>query len=279
MGTPEEDEEAKLRAEVLAEMEAEESGELPPIVETPIVETPIVETPPPPANPWEGVDPVLKQAFDDLTSKVQTLTATETRLKQAESRIGAITNELHTAKVEAQEAPSPGQIAAAAASDEKWEALKKDFPEWADAFDSRFDTKLGATVQELKTTLKAEMAKEIVPPKQDDLEVRLLSVMKPGWRKIIVTPEWSEWLHTQPPEKAAMIHSDKAEDAISLLTEFEKRPQQQAKTASEIAAERKQRLKTSELPQGGKATPPKSEQDMSPAELRASIGKEVFTET
>lgn len=271
METPEQ-EAARVRAEVVEEMKAEESGEAPPVVDAEPTKDEV-------KDPWEGVNPALKQAFDDMSHKVEVLSATEMRLKQAESRIGSITNELHAAKKAADTvkvAPSAAQMQAAAESDEKWESLKKDFPEWAEAFDGRFDKKLTQKVQELKD----EIAKQIADGKPTaDLDLRLLNIAKPRWKETVNTPEWKEWLSKQPPEKAALVSSDRAEDAISIITLFEESTKATQKTATEIAAERKQRIKTAVLPQGGKAVPVKSEADMTVSELRANIGKEIFAES
>jgi hypothetical protein len=205
-----------------------------------------------------------------MSTRVGNFTATEERLKQAEKRIGSITNDLHAAK-KAVEAPTKEQLAAAAESDEKWDSLKKDFPEWAEAFDGRFDKKLAEKMTHLREELKAELKTT------DNLDLRLLNVVKPKWKETIKSKEWKEWLAMQPSETAAKVYSERAEDAIDIITAFEEanRPQ---KTATEIAAERKERLTKAPLPQGGKATPVKSEADMSSSELRANIGKEIFAE-
>ena len=272
METPEQ-EAARVRTEVAEEMEAEESG------------TTVDAAPSEPRkaiDPWEGVNPALKQAFDEMSNRVNNFQATETRLKQAESRIGAITNELHAARKAAETvkaAPTAEQMQAAAESDEKWENLKKDFPEWADAFDGRFDKKITVKLKELREELKTELKSEIGDGKPPaNLDLRLLSIVKPKWKETVASKEWKEWLALQPHETAALVTSDRAEDAITIITSFEDatRPQ---KTATEIAAERKQRIKTAVLPQGGKAVPVKSEADMTAEELRANIGKEIFAET
>ncbi len=279
METPEE-EAARVRAEVAQEIASEESGEAQ-IADTGIstAET-VVETP---VDPWAGVNPALKQAFDTMSQQVVTLQATENRLRQAESRIGAINNELYAAKKAAdtvKESPSAEQIAAASSSDEKWESLKGDFPEWAEAFDGRLDKKLAAKVAELKAEIQT--AKAAGGPGVEELknsfEERFLTVLKPKWRETIASPEWKTWLAQQPPETVALTKSDHAEDAISVLSSFEGSTVRQ-KTATEIAAERKERIKTSVLPRGGKSAPVLSEADMTAAELRANIGKEIFAES
>ena len=102
--------------------------------------------------------------------------------------------------------------------------------------------------------------------------------MKPNWKTTVASQEWKEWLAIQPQETAVLVTSDRAEDAIAIITAFEETTQTQ-KSATEIAAERKKRIKTAVLPTGGKATPLKSEAEMTASELRANIGKEIYAES
>ena len=286
METPEQ-EAARVRAEVVEEMKAEESGNAP-VVDAASHE-PVKESEKKAVvDPWEGVNPALKQVFDNMSSRVSTLQATENRLKQAESRIGAITNELSAAKRAAETAkvaPTPEQMAMAAESDEKWESLKKDFPEWADAFDSRFDKKLTVKLDELKTEIGGGKTTEDIEKLKTtltegtatEIQKGILTFFKPKWKATVASKEWQEWLAIQPIETSALVQSEQAVDAVSILDAFEEATQK-TKTATEIAAERKQRIKTAILPVGGKAIPVKSEADMSASELRANIGKEVYAE-
>ncbi|MDZ4340934.1 MAG: hypothetical protein U1E51_00670 [Candidatus Binatia bacterium] len=274
METPEQ-EATRVRAEVAQEMADEESGE------TLVVERTAIERDPETSeDPWAGVNPALKSMFNEMSERVVTLSATEQRLKQAESRIGSISNELHVAKTAvaaAQDAPTAEQIAEAAESDEKWETLQTDFPEWADAIDARLDRKLAVKLTELKKEIKEiGGGNTTAEGTAEEVQKGILSYFKPKWQATINSKEWKEWLAMQPEETIALVNSPQATDAVTLIDAFEEAQPQ--KTATEIAAERKRRIKTSILPQGGKATPVKSEADMSASELRANIGKEVYAE-
>uniref|UniRef100_A0A6H1ZK49 Uncharacterized protein n=1 Tax=viral metagenome TaxID=1070528 RepID=A0A6H1ZK49_9ZZZZ len=281
--TPEE-ETARIRDEIAQEMKAEEEGTAPLVdaLKPELVKEAVVD-------PWEGVNPALKGMFDTMSQTVQTLQGADLRLKQAESRIGAITNELHAAKKAAEQvrvAPTAEQMAGAAKSDENWENLKKDFPEWAEAFDGRFDNKLSVKLEELKkeigggtTTEELEKLKTtLAEGTQTEIQKGILTFFKPKWKDTIGTNDWKAWLTAQSAETVALTLSDQAVDAVTLIDQFEEATQKQ-KTATEIAADRKRRMRASVLPEGGKAIPVKSEADMSVAELRATLGKEVFAES
>jgi hypothetical protein len=295
METAEEKAAREERESVIAEMEAEEQGTtLPGSEEDDRVQRPDtthVEQPVTPQveDPWAGVSPALKQMFTDMEQRVASVSITEQRLKQAESRIGAISNELHAAKEAAktvQASPTPEQMAAATASDEKWEALKKDFPEWAEAFEGRFTKVMApslASIEQLKNDIQAlkDHGTEAGKTEADiatEVERRLLTFFKPKWRETVVSKEWQEWLAIQPPATSNLVKSDLASDAVTLISAFEASRQPQ-KTATEIAEERKRRLQTGDLPEGRKATPVKSEAEMNQFELRASIGRETWAES
>lgn len=73
-----------------------------------------------------------------------------------------------------------------------------------------------------------------------------------------------------------MTTSKFAKDAISVLDKFTNK--QNNKSPSEIAAERKQRLKQSVAVDGKKTKPIKTEADMSDAEIRKKIAAEIWEE-
>ena len=284
-----EEEAAAYRAEYAAELEAEESGE--PIVDKPVAE-PVIEKEPVEADPFAGVDPAIKKMFDDLSSKVTNIsTSIEPRLKQTESRIGAITNKFNAvekAAEVAEKAPTKEQVAEAAKSDEAWEELENDFPEWATAFDGRMNKRLAELKSELspgvdREALNAEVAKIKAEMKgENELEIQkaIISFAHPDWQAMKDSKEFIEWLPKQTGDiadkyKGSDKTSDLSADAIFVLNAF-KGSTEPAKTAAGIVAERDARLRRSVVPTGRKAAAPKSEADMTMAEQRISVATEVW---
>lgn len=245
---------------------------------------------PEPEDPYAGLPDAVKDKLsrvDALESRLSDYDAIANRLKQAESRIGSITNQLHQAKQAAEDvkkAPTETEIAAAAASDKEWEELKDDFPEWASAMDKR----LGAERQKAESALAEikETIKVLQTPKEDktqELETRisrmreelLLEVRHPGWQTTAKSPEFVEFFKTLPADKQAKAGSDKAVDAIEILDLF--RESKTKKSPSEIAKSRQQRLSQSQLPSSGqKSTPKKSVDDMTDEEYRQYLAKEIW---
>lgn len=287
----------KYRDEFAAELEAEESG-------VPVVDAsssaaepepePKPEPEPEPEDPWAGVNPALKTEFEKLTTGnaavITALNASETRLKQTESRIGAITNLLNAAKQEAADAkaaPTQEQIAEAAKSTESFEQLKKDFPEIGDAVDKEMDArfkKFELTRTPEQPGLDSEEARKLIAEEidkgtkeTDEQEVDTLIEAYPDYFTTIASEPYEKWLSGQSPAVKARTKSNRAIDAISVLDDYVKDTPPE-KTAAQILEERQQRLKTSELPVGKSAPSPKTDDELSDEEYRDKIGEEIFAE-
>jgi len=280
-------EEAKtLRAEDAAAIWNEESlpekdDEIPPEPETEHKEEP---------DAWAGVNPVLRESFDKLSSQLNSLTMFETRLKQAEKRVGSIQNELFAARQKIKkvaEAPSAEQIAEAAKTEEEWKGLKTDFPEWASAIESKLESKLSETRAELSKKIPNT---ELLEKKLNDDMVEIttkLSEMStaieknsvgskyPEWESTVDSKPYQEWIASQPDNLKALTNSPLAKDAITVLDKFYE-SQKATKTLAEITAERQKRLKNSETVVGRERKIPKSELDMTDAELRKSEAKKIW---
>lgn len=246
-------------------------------------------------DPWAGVNPTLKKEFEDLKTKASGVDAMAERLKQAESRIGSITNQLHNEKKAAEgvnlqnQAPAPTkeQIAAAAESDDEWDALKEEFPVWGSAVEKKFASERATTLEEIKA-LKAEIAtlKQSGTPSGEtdqkiegikiDLAKQVVSLRHPGWEQVVKTPEFSAWLTAQPAEIKQKCESWNIVDAVSVLTAFNE-SKAGKKTAAEIAAERKERLnKSQNLSSGRVRQSSKLPDDMTDDEFRKEAAREIW---
>ena len=282
--TPEEA--AAFRQQVVDEMIAEDAGET--------VSTPINTSSDQEENlesvgeeesidPWKGVNPALKKQFDAMTSKVNTLEETEGRLKQAEKRIGAITNELTNSQntvVEPElEKPTEEQIAEAKESDEKWKTLKDDFPDWADAIDTRltsFEKKMtpGVSKEMLQAELK-ELRKSLKSETKEEIEEAVLTYAHPTWKDDVKTTEYSTWAASQNDDVKEKIKSSFAADAIEVLDLFKS---SNGNKVDRIKKQRQNKLQSSVATPGRSSVAPKSEDNMTDDEFRNSAAKEIFGE-
>jgi hypothetical protein len=243
-------------------------------------------------DPWAGVNPTLKKEFEDLRTKAGGVDAMAERLKQAESRIGSITNQLHSEKKAAetvtlqnQPAPTKEQIAAAAQSDEEWNALKEEFPTWGSAVEKKFASERAATLEEIKalkseiSALKSGVPSEEVGKKIEEVKIdlakQMVSLSHKNWEQTVKTPEFGAWLNSQPAEIKQKCESWNIADAISVLDLFD--GSKKKKTAAEIAADRKERLNNSQNPSSGRVRQTaKLPDDMTDDEYRKEVARELW---
>jgi hypothetical protein len=239
-----------------------------------------------PTDPYEGLHPAIRAKLESQDQLLE-------RLRKAEGHIGGLTSEhkrikdeLAAAKAAAtavKEAPTQAQVAKAQVSTEKWDQLKTDFPEWADALEER----LGATAQpdleglrsqirdeltpELTTRISAQLKAEIAA----ETEGRLVNIAHRGWKDTVKTPEFVQWYETQPADVKALGGSSTAEDAITLLDAY--KAQAAAKpSAQQIKQQRQQRMQEAATVARGNqvGAPVKSTDDMSAEEYWAHLARQ-----
>jgi hypothetical protein len=233
----------------------------------------------PAADPYEGLHPAIRKQLEDQAALAD-------RLRKTEGHIGGLTSELKrtrdelaaakAAATQVKEAPTAAAVAAAHKSTEKWDQLKEDFPEWAEALEERLGSNAQPDVEGLRSRIQEELTAQLGPKIRNELkaeiaaetEGRLVGIAHRGWKQTVNTAEFATWLANAPPEVKALADSTVAEDAIELLDSF-KAQVAQAPDPSKIAASRKQRLAdAATVARGAAATEPvKSTADMTQQEL------------
>lgn len=235
------------------------------------------------AAPQQPEDPLasLPEAFRAKLAQIDALAQANAQLQHkvnsAEGRVAAMQREFQQARVAQQtvapqQAPTQGQMAAAAKNPEKWEALKSDFPEWAGAMEEYVAAKLGAVqipqqqgltpeqvagyVQQQVAQTKAEMARA--------LEEARIEGKYENWREMVNTTEFAQWFAVQSPDVRNLANSQAAKDAIRMLDMYHTA---KTRSASDVRQERGARLAAAATTRPGQTPPPKTMGDMSPAEL------------
>jgi hypothetical protein len=230
------------------------------------------------ADPWEGVPTTVRSELEGLRAKVGGMETLDYRLKQTESRLGGVLNELHAAKEAAKavaNAPSKEQIAQAAQSQSDWDSLKDDFPEWTKATEGKLAAERAEILKQfpdikaLREEIKAETNNDLNTARME-LAESMVSLKHPDWSAVKETPEFKQW-------HAGQNYRDSF-NPIEVIKIFDEFATFKANTKSpkEIAAERRERLETSQTTQGRRLPPAKSEADMTEAEIRAATAKEVW---
>lgn len=220
--------------------------------------------------------PSSEQALMDKIAGLESMLGQVTqRLRNAEGHIGGLGSQLKQQVQAAQqvtakggEAPTAGEIRAAQANPEKMDALKRDYPEFADAMESALNERLSALEQRL-----AAQPQQVQQPGVSAEEIaRLRSEMAveirhPGWQDRVQTPEFVGWLQRQPREVQMLAASDSPQDAVRLLDLH-------GEATSSITSQRTQRLASAAaIPSGrsGSNTRAKAVEDMTPQEYWAYL--------
>jgi len=270
---------------------------------------------PNPDDPFAGMHPAVRARLEkteslearlrkveshagNLNSTVKNLNGTVDQLKQENQRLNEELQAARRSTVAAgNTAPTQQAVQQAAKSSEKWEALKAEFPEWADAVEER----LAATAQQqvnvddirkqvtqevidgLKSgSLKVDGLNAVQPAQQvpanapelnndtvdTEIEHRVVNAAHPGWLDLVKTPAFKTWYEQQPPEVRRLGDSPVADDAIALLTSYKDFAAKQP-NADELRQRRQQQLQDAATVTRGSSNLPahKSIDDMTPQEL------------
>ena len=269
------------------QLDAEDSGRAQPVSESnddPHEQQPAQAYPADPApaalaDATKGGDeeaPSGEQALMDKISGLETMLGQVTqRLRNAEGHIGGLGSQLKQQVQAAQqvtakggEAPTAGEIRAAQANPEKMDALKRDYPEFADAMESALNERLSA----LEQRLTAQQPVQQQPGISKDEIARLRSEMSveirhPGWQDRVQTPEFVGWLRRQPREVQMLAASESPQDAVRLLDLH-------GEASKAVTSQRTQRLESAAaIPSGrsGSNTRAKAVEDMTPQEYWAYL--------
>lgn len=231
-----------------------------------------------PVDPYQGLHPDVRarlERFDQMAASQQQLV---NELREAKGRIGALQSEFAKARqAQPAEQPTQRQIAAAQADQEKWAALKQDFPEWGEGITAYVEARLG---QLGGAGLTPEQVEQLVAQRTDattaQLEKKfneaLVSVKHKDWRKDVNTPEFANWFQVQSPDVQALANSRDGFDAIDMLDRFHA---DKAKPAADVKQERQNKLAAAVTAKPGAAAKvTKTFDDMSPAEQWEYLARE-----
>jgi hypothetical protein len=203
------------------------------------LEPPPKQEPPPKekkeeVDPWEGVNPGLRAAFESISQKMEgmtksleTVTQLDERVKQAERRVGGLNNQLRDLKVTADKQPTQEEISKALENKKNLDEFIQDFPVHEKGIralaEGVIDEKLkGIQMPDLaafRTELKGEFDKELTDL-QKVFAITLLNSHYPDRLTIVKSPKFLGWLDTQDAETKGWYSSWSALDGLKLLDKF-----------------------------------------------------------
>ena len=265
------------------EVKAKEAGEELPALDTPAPSdlTPPVELEPASApvvdeDPYASLPDAVKAKLAEIDQIKDANAQLLHHVRSAEGRVAAMQREFEQARMAQQqvapnEAPSQQAIARAAANPEKWEQLKSDFPEWAEAMEGYVGAQLASlqVPQGLRPEEVAIFVRQQIDATKAEMN-RLVEEAKiegkyEDWRDVVNTSDFASWYAVQKPEIKALAESNNARDAIKMLDMFH---EAKARPADAIRQERGARLAAAAAPtKGASAPPPKSLDSMTAEEL------------
>lgn len=217
------------------------------------------------------VDPVLAEIREQLTKLADRTRNVEGHIGGLKTQLSTVVEEAKKAATKVDEAPTDKQMSAAVSNPEKWEELKKDFPEWAEATEALLGARLSGIAQPGIDPAKIdEMVNERVQRMKTELREEAidshLEEILPDWKQEVKSPKFNEWFGKQPPEIQALASSSEMKDAAKMLRLFTAPPKEDP--SAQLREERQQRLKQgAPLPRGGQVPKVKGVEDMTPQEL------------
>lgn len=252
-----------------------------------VADAPAADAAPAKADPVAEADPMAGLP-EVLRTKLEGLDKLTDRLRNIEGHIGGLTNgqkqlkDLLTASKEVADkvtdAPTQAEVKAAIQTPEKWNALKAEYSEWADAVESFVDSRIAgaapakaidsAAVDEL---VDAKLAK-LTPTIRKQVVEDYLEGEFGKWKDEVKTKPFTDWFSKQAEEVKSLADSASIGDAAKLLRLYHKPANvavESTDPGAEIAAERKQKLDAAAdaLPKGSQKPVTKSTEDMTAAEL------------
>lgn len=165
---------------------------------------------------------------DEVTKLKAELQAANHKFNSVNGRINAYQRQINELKQQQQRAPQPSagdNPQGSGMSDAKWEALKQDYPDIAEAMEaqlngvrSQYQNELQQLRQQVEPIQQRQQKAEYEQYRSS--EEQALNSAHPDWKEVVRTTEYNEWLQQQPYRIQQFMESDKAEDNIYLLNAF-----------------------------------------------------------
>jgi hypothetical protein len=223
-------------------------------------------------DPYAGLHPALKAKLEKIDQlEAQNVNLTQ-HVKTAEGRVAAMQRQMEAAKsaqevVAPKDAPTQAQMAAASANTEKWNQLKEDFPEWADAMEEFVNSRLSG-ISAGQPGLKADDVNQMLSRESANIRMELAKDLveeaHENWQDTVKSQVFADWMSSQPQEVQLLSRSVRPRDAIRMLDLFKEAT---SVSADQVAQQRKAKLAAAATTKPGVTPPPRRVEDMTPDEL------------
>jgi hypothetical protein len=173
-----------------------------------------------PEDPYAGLTEAAKArliALEETNKSLQHRVSSDAgRVSAFQRKINELTTQIDAiGKKSGGEQPTKKEVVDAMADGSKWEAFKQEYPEVADAMDSRFSEISSKQNKQIETVL----APVIVERQQKDAEKAYGAVADvfPTWQNAVKEQPFQDWLASQPAAVQTLAESLEVADATSLI--------------------------------------------------------------
>ena len=226
--------------------------------------------PAPPADPFEGLPEAVKAKLAEIDELKKANEDLRHHVKTTEGRVAAWQREREQQKQQAAvSTPTASDVSKAAVDSEKWNQLKQDFPEWAEAMEEYVSAKVGSGKQGIPSDqlnqLLEERTAQIRAENQEALEYAKLEIRHADWNDTVNSQEFIDWMKAQPVDVYNLVNSPKAGDAIKMLDLY--KAAKKAPTSQNVQNQRRATLENAVSTKPGASRPSKTVESMTPEEL------------
>lgn len=175
------------------------------------------------ASQQDQPSPEHQALLDRIAGLESTLNQATQRLRNAEGHIGGLNSQLKQQLQSAQQitaqggdAPTARQLVEAQNSPKAMDALRRDYPEFAEAVGAVLDQQLQEVMRRIPQPVQQPTAITAADLNQHYAEVAV-EVRHPGWKEAVAQPVFRGWLERQPREVRMLAASESPQDASRLL--------------------------------------------------------------
>lgn len=241
-------------------------------VKTPAAAAPVIVPPVEEEDLFKGLNPKLKAEIERLSSIAKSVPELTNQLSRNTGRVAALQSELDAAKaVKTAGGPTDAQINAAAKSTDKWDTLKGDFPEWADATEQLITARIAGINP--GSAFDADAIAKVIEDRVQEATASTAKLIEeakvegkhPNWLATLADADFHTWKNAQAPEVQSLFSSPKGRDGIRMLDLYE---EAKAKPAGAVQAARATKLAAAagKAPGTDASNVTKAFADMTPAE-------------
>jgi hypothetical protein len=226
-----------------------------------------------PDDPFAGLPPALMEKLNKIDDLQRANEDLKNHVKAAEGRVAAWQRERDQQRQQAEiVAPTRAEVSTASANPEKWNQLKDDFPEWAEAMEEYVSSRVGQSAQGVSpdqiNALIEQRTAQIRNETRETVEYAKLETKHEDWKETVNSPEFLSWVNTQPVNVYNLIDSPKATDAVKVLDLYKSATKTPTlSTVDQIKSQRKATLSNALSTKPGVPRQSKTIDSMSPEEL------------